>query len=191
MAKPRIKLKTVARHPATRAAISEAKAERILAKVGEAVGMSVDEIRRAPLEARARMLALEAEHRQAKEKIAASLAPVLNMTAGQFAAAPPEEINRRIEAFKEAAVSKLRGNFVEAIRACRTTGQMQFAEKAVDHIAAGMPMDRVTDYIFDLAAAESDSYGINNAHSPEGGHRAGIDRKKIYDRQNRKKGGVA
>ncbi|MCE9681961.1 hypothetical protein [Halomonas alkalisoli] len=192
MAKPRIKLKTVARHPAARAAISEEKAERVLSLFGTALGMSVDEIKRDPLAARARLLALEAEHRQAKENIAAAWAPALNMTTEQIAAMPPDEIRRRIaEHGAAAAVNKFRGNVMEAIQACRTTGQMRFVNKAVDRLAAGMPMDRVADYIFDLAAAESDGHSINNAHSPEGGHRAGIDYQKIYDRQNRKEGGVA
>ncbi|MDT8895474.1 Clp protease ClpP [Halomonas sp. I1] len=68
-------------------------------------------------------------------------------------------------------------------KACQTTGQHQLLEKLVGN---GMPEDQASDYIYDVAAASGDGQHINGSHSPEGGHRAGINYDKIYARQNRK-----
>ncbi|SHK53675.1 head maturation protease, ClpP-related [Halomonas caseinilytica] len=69
------------------------------------------------------------------------------------------------------------------VKACQTTGQTQLLDKLIDN---GMPEDQASDYIYDVAAASGNRHAIHNSHSPEGGHRAGIDYQKIYDRQNRK-----
>ncbi len=56
-------------------------------------------------------------------------------------------------------------------------------------ISQSLSPDRAAEYIYGVAAAESDAHGINNAHSLEGGHRAEIDYSAIYARQNGKEAG--
>ncbi|MDL4861441.1 Clp protease ClpP [Halomonas elongata] len=69
------------------------------------------------------------------------------------------------------------------VKACQTTGQTQLLDKLIDN---GMPEDQASDYIYDVAAASGNRHSIHNSHSPEGGHRAGINYDEIYARQNRK-----
>jgi hypothetical protein len=53
-------------------------------------------------------------------------------------------------------------------------------------IANGMDDKQASEYIYDVAAAHGNRFSIHNSHSPEGGHKAGIDHTKIYNRYNRK-----
>ncbi len=70
------------------------------------------------------------------------------------------------------------------VKACETTGQTQLLEKLIGN---GMPEAQASEYIYDVAAASGNRHSIHNSHSPEGGHKAGIDYAKIYARQNRAK----
>ncbi|MGM0517902.1 MAG: head maturation protease, ClpP-related [Pseudomonadota bacterium] len=70
------------------------------------------------------------------------------------------------------------------VKACQTTGQTQLLEKLVDN---GLPEEQASEYIYDVAAASGNRHSIHNSHSPEGGHKPGIDYAAIYARQNRSK----
>ncbi|NIC05258.1 head maturation protease, ClpP-related [Billgrantia bachuensis] len=83
----------------------------------------------------------------------------------------------------EEVVAAERTRITAIIKACQTTGQPQLMEKLVDN---GMAAEQAQEYIYDVAAAHGNRHTIHNSHSPEGGHRVGIDYQKIYDRQNRK-----
>ena len=77
-----------------------------------------------------------------------------------------------------------RARITAIVKACQTTGQTQLLEKLVDN---GMPEAQASEYIYDVAAASGNRHSIHNSHSPEGGHRPGIDYAAIYARQNRAK----
>lgn len=81
------------------------------------------------------------------------------------------------------AVAAERTRITAIIKACQTTGQAQLMEKL---IANGMDDKQASEYIYDVAAAHGNRFSIHNSHSPEGGHKAGIDHTKIYNRYNRK-----
>jgi ATP-dependent Clp protease, protease subunit len=81
-------------------------------------------------------------------------------------------------------VAAERTRITAIVKACETTGQTQLLEKLV---ANGMPEEQASEYIYDVAAASGNRHSIHNSHSPEGGHKAGIDYAKIYARQNRAK----
>lgn len=83
-----------------------------------------------------------------------------------------------------AEVDRERARITAILKACETTGQTQLLEKLV---ANGMPEAQASEYIYDVAAASGNRHSIHNSHSPEGGHKAGIDYAKIYARQNRAK----
>jgi len=70
------------------------------------------------------------------------------------------------------------------VKACQTTGQAQLLDKLIDN---GMAEAQASEYIYDVAAASGNRYSIHNSHSPEGGHKTGIDYAAIYARQNRTK----
>ncbi|ATH77787.1 hypothetical protein CLM76_09365 [Vreelandella venusta] len=80
-------------------------------------------------------------------------------------------------------VEKDRQRVTAIVKACQTTGQMQLLEKLV---ANGMNDQQASEYIYDVAAAHGNRFTIHNSHSPEGGHRKGIDYDKIYARRNPK-----
>lgn len=80
-------------------------------------------------------------------------------------------------------VEKDRQRVTAIVKACQTTGQMQLLEKLV---ANGMDDQQASEYIYDVAAAHGNRFTIHNSHSPEGGHRKGIDYDKIYARRNPK-----
>lgn len=80
-------------------------------------------------------------------------------------------------------IDKERGRVKAIVKACQTTGQAQLLEKLVDN---GMGEAQASEYIYDVAAASGNQQHINGSHSPEGGHKAGIDHNKIYARINRK-----
>ena len=82
-----------------------------------------------------------------------------------------------------AAVTAERARASAIIKACDTTGQPQLVDKLISN---GMAEDTAQEYIFDVAAASGNKQHINNNHSPEGGHKAGIDHNQIYARRNRK-----
>lgn len=195
MAKPHIKLKTArAARPAPKAQQSR-DMDRLMIHFSEAIGMSVGEVMRDPYAA-ARWKSKVAEHKQARRREAAKLTPVaeqLGWSVEQAADASKVAIEKRVEEMKQEYLEKClteeRARQVEIIRACQVTGQDSgLMLKLVNN---GYSLDRAREHIFDVAAAKSDARGIHNSHSPEGGHRAGIDYQKIYDRQNRKKGGAA
>lgn len=81
------------------------------------------------------------------------------------------------------AVASERTRITAIVKACQTTGQAQLMEKL---IANGMDDKQASEYIYDVAAAHGNRLSIHNSHSPEGGHKAGIDHTKIYNRYNRK-----
>lgn len=81
------------------------------------------------------------------------------------------------------AVASERTRVTAIVKACQTTGQAQLMEKL---IANGMDDKQASEYIYDVAAAHGNRFSIHNSHSPEGGHKAGIDHTKIYNRYNRK-----
>ena len=81
------------------------------------------------------------------------------------------------------AVAAERARASAIIKACDTTGQPQLVDKLITN---GMAEDTAQEYIFDVAAASGNQQHINNNHSPEGGHKAGIDHNQIYARRNRK-----
>jgi len=70
------------------------------------------------------------------------------------------------------------------VKACQTTGQSQLLDKLIEN---GMAEAQASEYIYDVAAASGNRYSIHNSHSPEGGHKTGIDYAAIYARQNRTK----
>jgi len=70
------------------------------------------------------------------------------------------------------------------VKACQTTGQAQLLDKLIDN---GMAEQQASEYIYDVAAASGNRHSIHNSHSPEGGHKPGIDYAAIYARQNRTK----
>ncbi|WP_422101992.1 head maturation protease, ClpP-related [Vreelandella sp.] len=80
-------------------------------------------------------------------------------------------------------VEKDRQRVTAIVKACQTTGQMQLLEKLV---ANGMDDQQASEYIYDVAAAHGNRFTIHNSHSPEGGHRKGIDYDKIYARHRPK-----
>ena len=88
------------------------------------------------------------------------------------------------DAGQEGAVEEERARITAVIKTCQTTGQNQLLEKLV---ANGMPAEQAQEYIYDVAAAHGNAHHIHNSHSPEGGHKVGIDYQKIYDRQNRRR----
>lgn len=88
------------------------------------------------------------------------------------------------DAGQEEALKEERTRITAILKACETTGQTQLLEKLV---ANGMPEAQASEYIYDVAAASGNRHSIHNSHSPEGGHKAGIDYAKIYARQNRAK----
>lgn len=83
-----------------------------------------------------------------------------------------------------AEVERERTRITAIVKACETTGQTQLLEKLIGN---GMPEEQASEYIYDVAAASGNRHSIHNSHSPEGGHKAGIDYAKIYARQNRAK----
>lgn len=83
----------------------------------------------------------------------------------------------------QTAVTAERARASAIIKACDTTGQPQLIDKLITN---GMAEQPAQEYIFDVAAASGSQQHINNNHSPEGGHKAGIDHNKIYARRNRK-----
>lgn len=83
----------------------------------------------------------------------------------------------------QTAVTAERARASAIIKACDTTGQPQLIDKLITN---GMAEASAQEYIFDVAAASGNQQHINNNHSPEGGHKAGIDHNKIYARRNRK-----
>lgn len=66
-------------------------------------------------------------------------------------------------------------------KACQTTGQNQLLEKLV---ANGMDEKQASEYIYDVAAASGERNSIHSSHSPEGGHKGGVDYGKAYARYN-------
>jgi len=80
-------------------------------------------------------------------------------------------------------VEKDRQRVTAIMKACQTTGQTQLMEKLV---ANGMAEKEASEYIYDVAAAHGNRFTIHNSHSPEGGHRKGIDYDKIYARHRPK-----
>lgn len=88
------------------------------------------------------------------------------------------------DAGRDEALQEERARITAIIKACQTTGQTQLLEKLVDN---GMPEEQASEYIYDVAAASGNRHSIHNSHSPEGGHRPGIDYAAIYARQNRAK----
>lgn len=93
-------------------------------------------------------------------------------------------LRNKVEDAEKLAVSQERTRISAIVKACQTTGQTQLLEKLVDN---GMPEAQASEYIYDVAAASGNRHSIHNSHSPEGGHKAGIDYAKIYARQNRSK----
>lgn len=83
----------------------------------------------------------------------------------------------------EHAVKTERARAVAIAKACQTTNQMQLLDKLINN---GMAEAQASEYIYDVAAASGNQQHINGSHSPEGGHRAGIDYDKVYARYNRK-----
>ncbi|MBR9923663.1 MAG: Clp protease ClpP [Gammaproteobacteria bacterium] len=81
------------------------------------------------------------------------------------------------------AVAAERNRITAIVKACQTTGQAQLMEKL---IANGMDDKQASEYIYDVAAAHGNRFTIHNSHSPEGGHRKGIDYDKIYARHRPK-----
>lgn len=81
------------------------------------------------------------------------------------------------------AVASERTRITAIVKACQTTGQAQLMEKL---IANGMDDKQASEYIYDVAAAHGNRFTIHNSHSPEGGHRKGIDYDKIYARHRPK-----
>lgn len=81
----------------------------------------------------------------------------------------------------DSAADAERTRVTAIIKACQTTGQPQLLEKLVDN---GMAEAHASEYIYDVASASGNRHSINNAHSPEGGHRPGIDHAAIYARLN-------
>lgn len=177
--KPHIKLKA-ARAAGPAAAKDSRHLDRALALLAETVGMSSAEVLRKPYEARDRFKSMEVEAELARRITS------LGMSPEELAAKSPEEIRALITKRHTAGpVAAFRNRAMSIIRTCQVTGQMGIAAKMIEQ---DLPPDRATEYIFDVAAAASDGQGINNAHSPEGGHKAGIDYTKIYSRQNERKG---
>lgn len=161
MSKPRIKLKAVSsRRPPT--ASNEQKASQILAELAPVLKMTVDEIRRDPQKARAR--------REALERVYAGGRPAIGDLEWMYPGA-----------VESLMVSAERKRALAIAKACQVTGQNQLLAKLV---ADGLSEEEATAYVFDVASAEGDRHGINNAHSPEGGHKAGIDHTAIYARHN-------
>ena len=101
--------------------------------------------------------------------------------------AQPKKAAWAIKALRSSQPGKVleeeRTRVTSIIKACQTTGQPQLMEKL---IANGMDDKQASEYIYDVAAAHGNRFSIHNSHSPEGGHKAGIDHTKIYDRYNRK-----
>jgi len=97
--------------------------------------------------------------------------------------AAADRLKAKVDEAGELAVDQDRTRITAIIKACQTTGQSQLLEKLVEN---GMPEAQASDYIYDVAAASGNRHSIHNSHSPEGGHRAGIDYQKIYDRQNQR-----
>ncbi|GHA85392.1 head maturation protease, ClpP-related [Modicisalibacter luteus] len=101
--------------------------------------------------------------------------------------ASPETAVQVIQSLRSAepgqAVNAERSRIVTIVKACQTTGQNQLLEKLIDN---GMAEAQASEYIYDVAAASGNKQHINGSHSPEGGHRVGIDHNKIYARLNRK-----
>ena len=81
------------------------------------------------------------------------------------------------------AVGAERSRITAIVKACQTTGQSQLMEKLIDN---GMDDKQASEYIYDVAAAHGNRFTIHNSHSPEGGHRTGIDYDKIYARHRPK-----
>ncbi|CAM9358679.1 unnamed protein product [Ectocarpus sp. 12 AP-2014] len=86
------------------------------------------------------------------------------------------------DAGADEAVEKERTRISAIVKACQTTGQAQLLEKLITN---GMDESQASEYIYDVAAAHGNRITIHNSHSPEGGHRKGIDYNKIYARQRR------
>ncbi len=134
-------------------------------------------------------LAIAVQH-QEEGKPVALIAKALQMDAKDIVAEPGKAV-QAIKALQTGAgnpdeILATERTRVSAIaKACQTTGQHQLLEKLVGN---GMPEEQASEYIYDVAAARGDGQHINGSHSPEGGHRAGIDYGKIYARQNRKAG---
>ena len=83
---------------------------------------------------------------------------------------------------QEAVVTE-RNRITAIVKACQTTGQSQLLEKLISN---GMDDKQASEYIYDVAAAHGNRFTIHNSHSPEGGHRKGIDYDKIYARHRPK-----
>ena len=105
------------------------------------------------------------------------------VTAEWLFKAHPTVANGLFEAGAEEAVTAERSRITAIVKACQTTGQSQLMEKL---IANGMDDQQASEYIYDVAAAHGNRFTIHNSHSPEGGHRKGIDYDKIYARRNPK-----
>lgn len=96
-------------------------------------------------------------------------------------AAAAQQITEKLGQAGDEAVSQERTRVTAIIKACQTTGEAQLMEKLVSN---GMKEAQASEYIYDVAAASGNRHSINNSHSPEGGHRPGIDYAAIYARQN-------
>lgn len=116
----------------------------------------------------------------------ALIAQALDLDAESVQAAPATAV-QAIQSLRnsqpEQAISAERTRIVAIVKACQTTGQNQLLEKLIDN---GMAEAQASEYIYDVAAASGNKHAINGSHSPEGGHKAGIDHNKIYARINRK-----
>ena len=114
-------------------------------------------------------LQLDAEQVRATPNIALD---AINALRTQAASASPVALEQHLQG-ERARVTAI-------VKACQTTGQTNLMEKLIGN---GMAEAQASEYIYDVAAASG--HGIHNSHSPEGGHKAGIDHNKIYARRNR------
>ena len=89
----------------------------------------------------------------------------------------------QIDNSTQEAVAAERNRITAIVKACQTTGQSQLLEKLISN---GMDDKQASEYIYDVAAAHGNRFTIHNSHSPEGGHRKGIDYDKIYARHRPK-----
>ncbi|WP_311949254.1 head maturation protease, ClpP-related [Halomonas piscis] len=134
-----------------------------------------------------RIMALSAAGSQGQASaraVAEPIAKALDMTTSAVLDDPKaaaDRINDKVNEVGELAVNQDRTRITAIIKACNTTGQGQLLEKLVNN---GMAEEQATEYIYDVAAASGNRHSINNSHSPEDGHRPGIDYAAIYARQN-------
>lgn len=114
-------------------------------------------------------LQLDAEQVRATPNIALD---AINALRTQAASASPAALEQHLQGERTRVTA--------IVKACQTTGQTSLMEKLIGN---GMAEAQASEYIYDVAAASG--HGIHNSHSPEGGHKAGIDHNKIYARRNR------